>query len=127
MRLNLAGVGGADSVERAGERDSALDVADLPEKLQAIGPVKRGVEPNLRQRDGGKEALETEVMDGKESLGSKEHRVSGIGASEIGGNQTGLPIVAVQDVAAEEMAGYAEGRAAENSEADVIIRIVHAR
>ena len=37
-RLDLARVGGADGVERVGERDAALDVADPAEELQAVRP-----------------------------------------------------------------------------------------
>ena len=65
-------------------------------------------------------------MDGEQRAAAEKGRVGGEGGAQVGGHQSRLPVVAVEDVGAEQEAGDAERGAAEDGKANVVVRIVQA-
>src|SRR3954471_21979309 len=65
-------------------------------------------------------------MDGEEGTDAGEGRVARKRGPEVDRDEAGLPVVAVENVGGKEVARHAQGGAGEDSEANVIVRVVDA-
>src|ERR1019366_4570635 len=123
-RLDLAGIGGADGTHGVGELDAGLDVADLAEELHAVGTVDGGVESDFGESGLGEQALVSQVMDGEQGPAAEKGGVGRVSGAQVGGQEAGLPVVAVKDICAKQGEGNAEGGAAEYGKTNVVVRVV---
>src|SRR6185312_868982 len=64
--LDLPGVRRADGAQGVGKRNTALDVADAAEELQAVGTVEGGVERSVGERRFWEQPLVPEIVDGEQ-------------------------------------------------------------
>ncbi len=125
-RLDFARIRGANRAQPVGERDAAFDVADVAEELHAVGTIHTGGQGHIRQRGLGKQPLVAQVVDGEQGADAQIGRVRGRRRAQIGRHQSRLPVVAMEDLGAEQIARHAQGRAREYGEPDVVIRIIQA-
>src|ERR1019366_84594 len=123
-RLDLAGVGGADGTQGVGELDAGLDVADLAEELHAVGTVDGGVEGDFGESGLGEQALVSQVMNSEQGPAAEKGGVGRESGARAGGQEPGLPVVAVKDTGSNQGGGNAEGGAAEYGKTNVVVRVV---
>ena len=65
-------------------------------------------------------------MNGEQGAAAEKSGVGCESGAQVGGEDAGLPVVAVEDVGAKQDAGYVDGGAAEDGKANVVIGVVHA-
>ena len=65
-------------------------------------------------------------MDGEQGAATEKGRVGGETGAQVGRHESGLPVVAVEDVGAKEEAGHGEGGAAEDGKSNVVVRVIQA-
>src|SRR4051794_31929254 len=66
-------------------------------------------------------------MNREKGTASQVGGVGGEGGAQVGGDQAGLPVVAMKDLGAEQDASDAEGRPGKDGEANVVVREIHPR
>src|SRR5262249_51965739 len=122
-RLNLPTVSRADRCEHIGKNQTRLHCAGLTVELYTALSAKYGFgQAELRQGRGVEESGERQVVDRKQCPQSTDRRVAGINRLQVGGNQSGHPIIQVDDVKAlSERSGKLDHRSAEKSETLTVV------
>ena len=93
---DLLGIGRADGGDRVGVVEAGLQVADAAVILDALDGPGLGRQAEAREDRRREDALEGDVVDGDHRL-----RRPAAGVAEVGGDEAGLPVVAMDDVGDE--------------------------
>src|ERR1019366_9064500 len=72
----------------------------------------------------GEQALVSQVMNSEQGPAAEKGGVGRESGAQVGGQEAGLPVVAVKDIGSKQDAGNAEGGAAEYGKTNVVVRVV---
>ena len=123
---DFAGVAGADGADLVGEEDAARDEDQDVAEVGAgwVGDQSVGGEAGSFENGRVEVALVFEVVDGEDAGGFGEFGRVTVGGAQPVGDESGVPVVAVDDVGAPiQHAGGLERGAGEEGEAVAVVRV----